>query len=257
MRVIKAHTVMLFCIFTVALTFVTYTLPLPTESRALGFAALVVFIPSIVAIVIAFLTEGLSAVKSLLGYLTAWGTGWKWYGLALLIGFGLRLAVTFLALITGLITHIDLTGFSPFLIIVFIFATAEELGWRGYALPRLLKSQPPLAASLLLGIPWAFLHLSLYLPGMMSEGLPTIPTLIVLIELSVMTCWMFINAGRGGVIASAMLHGSQNFFVFLNGGISTNAAPWLMVVVYGFVTVLIVVLNRRVWLKSPLTLATA
>jgi membrane protease YdiL (CAAX protease family) len=257
MRFVKDHAVLLFCILTVGLTFATYTLPMPPESRALGFAALVVFIPSLVAIILAFLTEGVSGVKSLLAYLTAWRTGWKWYGLALLIGFGLRLGVAVLALITGSITRIDLTGFSPFLVSVFIFAAAEELGWRGFALSRLLKSQPPLIASLLLGVPWALLHLSLYLPGMMSEGLPAVPTLIVLIALSVMTCWMFINGGKGAVIASTILHGSQNFFVFLNGGISTSTAPWLMVVVYGLVAILIVVLNRPIWLKNPFALAPA
>ena len=36
MRFVKDHAVLLFCILTVGLTFATYALPMPPESRALG-----------------------------------------------------------------------------------------------------------------------------------------------------------------------------------------------------------------------------
>jgi hypothetical protein len=39
---------------------------------------------------------------------------------------------------------------------------AEELGWRGYALPRLEKAFPPLLSSMILGIIWAAWHVPMF-----------------------------------------------------------------------------------------------
>src|SRR5574337_857223 len=48
----------------------------------------------------------------------------------------------------------------------------EELGWRGFALPRLLKRFNPFVASLVLGAIWGVWHLpSFYLAGMVQARL--------------------------------------------------------------------------------------
>ena len=41
--------------------------------------------------------------------------------------------------------------------------TGEEPGWRGFALPRLLKRYSPFKASLILGLMWSFWHLGMWL----------------------------------------------------------------------------------------------
>ena len=47
----------------------------------------------------------------------------------------------------------------------------EELGWRGFALPRLLKRSNPLMGSLILGAIWGLWHLpSFFLGGMVQAG---------------------------------------------------------------------------------------
>lgn len=52
-----------------------------------------------------------------------------------------------------------------------IFAFGEELGWRGYLLPKLLPLGKPLAY-LLSGIVWGLWHLPLVLVGFMYPGYP-------------------------------------------------------------------------------------
>jgi membrane protease YdiL (CAAX protease family) len=45
---------------------------------------------------------------------------------------------------------------------LFIGSLQEELGWRGYALPRLLSRWGGVRASLVLGAAWACWHIPLY-----------------------------------------------------------------------------------------------
>lgn len=145
--------------------------------------------------------------------------GWKWLGLTLGIALVLRLGVSLLALLLG---H--------------------------YAAPY-LGDISPLAAALILGVPWAALHLVRFLPGMWSAGESPLPRLSVVLLLSVLTTWAYVRTGRHGVIAATLLHGGQNGLIFLNGGVTpASLAPWLMVVVYARVVVGIVVADARVML---------
>lgn len=61
-----------------------------------------------------------------------------------------------------------------------IFAFGEELGWRGYLLPKLLPLGKP-RAYLLMGIIWGLWHLPLLLVGYMYPGYPFLGTLLFLL----------------------------------------------------------------------------
>jgi uncharacterized protein len=50
----------------------------------------------------------------------------------------------------------------PLLLVALVIpAVLEEVGWRGFALPRLHRRLGPLTASLVLGVVWAGMHLPL------------------------------------------------------------------------------------------------
>ncbi len=170
---IKQHALVIFCVLTIALTFAATLLPLPREAVPV----VMVFIPALMAIPLTALSEGRSGVRSLLGKLTQWRISLKWVVIALALAFLMRLTISLIALGLGLISAIQLRPGGPaslvlLAVVFFVFAIPEELGWRGYALPKLLERRSPLAASLIVGVLWGSLHLALHLPGMMSADLP-------------------------------------------------------------------------------------
>jgi hypothetical protein len=84
----------------------------------------------------------------------------------------------------------------------------EELGWRGFALPRLLQRRSPLAASVGLGVVWAFWHFPLFFaPGAAQHGGSLAPYMVVVVCLSI-----FMTAAHlgtcGNVLIAVLFHTS-------------------------------------------------
>ncbi len=127
-------------------------------------------------------------------------------------------------------------------LVVLVPAFAEEIAWRGYAVTRLLPSMTPLRAALLLGIPWAAIHLFLQLPGQMNAGLDWWPTVVSLIGYSVILTWAFVGSG-GSVLLVALIHAGLNGVSPLMAGLDADrtwiiralvtAAIALAIVVFG------------------------
>lgn len=228
---LRERVVAIFYAVTVALSFATYLLPLPREALAF----VVVAIPTMVALALAALTEGPGGVGRLLRQLGRWRVGLRWYVIALGFGLGLRLAMSLLGLAWGLIPRLQLRPLSPpefvlLALIPLLPAFLEELGWRGYALPRLLERYSPLAAGLILAVPWAVIHLALHLPGMLYDGLPPLATLLQLLGLGVILTWLYVLTRS--VPLAALLHLSQTFFGVVNHGLGAVEQSWLMAAVY-------------------------
>ncbi len=242
---LKYHSVLWFAILTVALSFATYFLPLPVEQRSLLVPILLVFIPTVVCIPLVWFTEGGEAIRRLFSSVQG---AWKWILISALVGVLLRVIVLIVGTMLG--TSIQAEVSAPgtaFVILATIpLAWFEELGWRRFALDRWLESRSPIEAALLVGFPWALVHLVILLPGMMSMGAPAIPQTIVLISLSVMLTWVYVHSG-GSLLAVTLLHGLQNGLVVLNRALPIAEATWLMMGVYLISAVLLVIFDRRMF----------
>jgi membrane protease YdiL (CAAX protease family) len=226
-------------------------LPLPPELVPL----LMVFIPALLAILLTAITEGRKGIAKLLGRLLRWRIGFKWYAISLGLALGVRLAMGPLALLFGWIPAIELRAWAPqqFLLIgVFslIGAILEELGWRGYALPGLMANRSALVSALLIGIPWGVLHLGLTLPGMMNAGTPWTATMLQILGLSVVLTWLFVQT-RGSLVAGILYHAGQNFFVFLNGGLTSSQDLWLLTFVTAALALILIALFGTHLQRSP------
>jgi uncharacterized protein len=248
---VKRHALLIFCTLTITLSFAATQLPLPDEAVPV----VMVFIPTLVALSLTAVTDGWFGVRALVSKLGQWRVRPLWVVAAVALGLVLRLSMSVFAVLLGLITSIQLRPWSPtqlafFAIIMFVFAIPEELGWRGYALPKLLKGQSPLVAGLSIGVVWGALHLALHLPGMMYADLPLLPTLLELIALSVLMTWLFIRSS-GNLLLTSLFHAAQSFFVIVNDGIAAEQQAWLMAGVYLVIALIIAIAGGPRFARKP------
>jgi uncharacterized protein len=239
---IERYSLPAFMILTILLTLLINLLPLPADTVPM----LMVLVPALLAVILTSLTDGGRGVIALLRRLFQWRLSLKWYlitlGLALLV----RLSMSVLALLLGWIPAIRLRSESPSYyvmlgLLLFVAAALEELGWRAYALPRLLKRRSALFSALFIGIVWGLLHLFLLLPGMMYAGEHPVGLLLELIGLSVVITWLFVQTG-GNIFLTTLFHTAQSFFVVVNEGITLSQQLWLMAAVYVALSIILTVL---------------
>jgi membrane protease YdiL (CAAX protease family) len=84
----------------------------------------------------------------------------------------------------------------------------EEFGWRGYALPLLLKKYNPSAASLILGLIWALWHFPIDITSEYGVGL-VVFRIIWTLPLTIIFTWFFIKT-NGSILIALLLHTSVN-----------------------------------------------
>ncbi|MFG1928650.1 CPBP family intramembrane glutamic endopeptidase [Cryptosporangium sp. NPDC048952] len=94
-----------------------------------------------------------------------------------------------------------LAAFLPMLVIQFLTtATAEEPGWRDFALPRLQQQFGPVLGTSILGVLWGCWHLPLFLTewGGYPDITWTDPALFVVscVPLSLVMTWIFNRTGQ-------------------------------------------------------------
>lgn len=118
----------------------------------------------------------------------------------------------------------------------------EEMGWRGYALPRLQNKYNALISSLIVGVIWTFWHLPLYIvPEASGRGLPFGLFLVTTLLGSPIYTWLYNNAKRS-LWPVMIFHTFQNYAIFNVGnmpsgfiyfGLVFASAVILIVVIWG------------------------
>jgi membrane protease YdiL (CAAX protease family) len=155
----------------------------------------------------------------------------------------------------GSFSALPATGFAlvgwivlKFLYQFFFFnGTGEEVGWRGFALPRLQLHVSPLIAALILSLIWVPWHMFLW----QAEGRPIntsyfwLISYMIHIPAGVIICWIF-NRSRGSILVAGIAHAAANTVMAL---ISNPDVYAFAVTLYVFVV--IIVFADRMWRKLP------
>lgn len=117
--------------------------------------------PSIAAIIVVAAIHGRVGVGGLLRKFLQWRVGAGWYLFALLVPIGIYLAAVLLQTPGHADIRHGLMGIPVAIIVALPFGPlAEELGWRGFFLPELLRRHSPLKATLIVGCVWSAWHLA-------------------------------------------------------------------------------------------------
>lgn len=210
---------------------------------------LLLLVPSTLAILLTGLSEGRKSVAGLLKKVFQWRISFKWYGITLLLSVGVLLLADVLAFLVGwspkIQFHIPAISQLTFnFILIVLVAVLEELGWRGYALPRLLARRSHLASALLIGIAHGILHIGIGL----VDGRPWLPTFLNPLALSIILTWMFLHT-RGSLAMAILYHFaydySAQFFLF---GLTNSQGVWAQTIVHlaiAFVLILLFGVNLQ------------
>ncbi len=173
-----------------------------------------VFAPALTALALTARFEGAGVVRQLIARIGRWEVPARWYVFAVLYFAAIKLTA---ALIQRIATGSwPAFGDTPWplmfgAILVSMWAQAgEELGWRGYALPRLAQRVGLGTASVVLGVIWATWHLPLFfLPGTGSDGQSFPIYLLHVTALSVAMTWLYWKTG-GSLLLVMVMHASIN-----------------------------------------------
>lgn len=176
---------------------------------------------------------------------TRWRVPPIWYAVALLLPFpvtALRSAIEWSAGAEGPIRLLPISGLG---LVVFVLVAGEEIGWRGFALPRWLERTDPWRASVAVGLVWAFWHLPLFrMPGMPQYETPFLAYVPYLAALSVILT-VLARETHGSVLVATIFHGSVNTFGFTHLAVSADLRGWTNALSYGLCAILFALVRRR------------
>ncbi len=164
------------------------------------------------AVIVLAVTEGRPGLKDLGRRLVRWRVGVRWYAVVLVVPVVLVGAVSLLLPLFGgggldwaRRPELGATAllFAILLLLPLAAPIGEEIGWRGYALPRLLTRRSALTASLIIGVVWALWHL----PVVLSDPALRVPVpfMLQVVPLSVLFTWLFLRT-KGSLLIAVLFH---------------------------------------------------
>ena len=170
-------------------------------------------IPSLVGILLTALFNGKSGLGEVFHRLGQVRVALTWYAVVLLLVPVLLFAAIGASMLLGGATIDYASAWSRlpvWLVLCLIQGLGEELGWRGFALPRLQAHHKALPASLFLGVMWGLWHL----PLLIADGVVPLTSLglvnflifdLSITALAVLFTWVYNNT-NGSLFLMVLFH---------------------------------------------------
>jgi membrane protease YdiL (CAAX protease family) len=170
--------------------------------------------PSLVALALTARAEGETGVLALLRRVVQWRVGLRWYVFA--AGYMAAIKLTLALLHRALAGEWPAFGAVAWYVMVPAIAVStwvqagEEIGWRGYALPRLAATLGLGPAGVALGAIWACWHLPLFfVPEASTDGQSFVVYVLQVTALSVAMTFLFWRT-NGSLLLVMLMHAAVN-----------------------------------------------
>src|SRR5512138_672201 len=190
-------------------------------------------------------------VKDFLRRIVQWRVGIGWYAIVLLlpviatsVAIGINLLLGTEAPTWERIPPLsDLPG--TFISLLLFIGLGEEPAWRGFALPRIMKGQNAVVASLILGVLHILWHLPLF--GADFDATNVLPWIIGVLGSTIITTWIY-NRTHGNLLLPILFHTSVNVTaIYLFNKLFTGADQislwWIWAACWWVVTLIILARN--------------
>ena len=240
----------------IVLTFVISWLPVIPYSLGIFPAPVLASGPFLAAIAAAAIVGGGQGLRTFFRRLIRWRIGVVWYLVAVLTPvIGLALAA-YLNVLLGApqpsndqLAGWSLIGSATLAFLVNPFGGAwEEPGWRGYALPLLLRRHSALVASTVLGVVWTLWHTPLFVTGMIPW-----PDAALVFALTFVFTAIYLRTGSVLVafLFHATINGASEFFIGLFAGDDRARMYWILAAICALTALVVITVNTTLWRRIP------
>ena len=199
----------------------------PSDSMFLLIAA---YSASLSGVILTAIVSGKDGLREMFRRLLIWRVGLWWWALALFavvpmyLG-GMVLGYLFIGSALDLSHVPPLYMFIPGFIVKFFLdaGLGEELGWRGFLLPRLQARYSALVSSIIVGTVWGLWHLPFFLVDLglppyyeLGQAYGVVPALLGLtffftVPWTILFTWIYNNT-KGSLLLAFVFHSSQAWF---------------------------------------------
>ena len=175
--------------------------------------------PTLAALIVTAATTGKDGLRELWSRILKWRVGWGYAAFVILSPIALFLVAMIIVRIAkgewpdlyllGQANYLPYLGWGVLPIWLVTFGFGEEIGWRGFALPRLQKRMSVSKATLILALVWILWHVPafFYLDTIKNlGGLIIIPGFLVGVLFgAVLLTWLY-NGTGGSILMVAIWH---------------------------------------------------
>jgi len=207
------------------------------------------------AILLAARENRQKGVGALLERLKIWDVGWRWWVVAALVQPIVLLLVALAYNTLGgsselpFYKHLNVVELPVQVVLLTIATLGEEIGWRGFALPTLLKKHSPLRASLLIGFIWSVWHIPFWLlqDSYDQYGLGYMAlNFLMIVPMSIYITWFFRHT-RESILLASVFHLTFNIMNVAVVPVTSLIVPYIL-----FIIIQWLIVGWVVWSDRPI-----